>query len=375
MKEYPSFSVIVPCYNVEKYVENALESMFRFRHKGAVEIIIVDDGSEDNTWEVIQRIVSEEKERRDIRAVRHDVNKGVSAATDTACSLAKFEWIVKADSDDIQDSERLSVYESLIRKYPQVCALALDCQRVTEDGELGEYIPFATNTKGVSEILLDSPYQRYASRLGMDNMPDFLNFGGTVAFKRDLYLKWGNLVDEKEGTERFADDTVWAVRYMLSGPVAGAHAMACLYLTRISGALEYRSTGRRYIDVIRQELKSTTASKAHAEAHRRASLCCLRAIEESGLSDWKHEHIHELANRCKQYELFFMAKSYWWSWSYFRRLLWCVCNKNKLVPAHRRWVVNRLLPLPISAALKCTVLKMRSIKKILSSSSKLHRQS
>lgn len=362
MKDYPGFSVIVPCYNVEKYVENALKSIIRFRYEGNVEIVIVDDGSTDNTWEVIQRIVSEEKERRDIRAVRHDVNKGVSAATDTACSLAKNEWIVKADSDDIQDSERLSAYATLIRKYPQVCAIALACQRVTEDGKLGEYIPFAVKTNGVSECLLDSPYQRYAGRMEIGDVPEFLNFGCAVAFKRDLYLKWGNLVDENNPAERFADDTVWAVRYMLSGPVVGANALACLYLSRTSGNLEYRATGRRYNDVIQGELNSDRAAKAQAEAYRRGALCCLRAIEEPGLSDWSHDHIHQLAHRCKQYELFFRTKAYWWSWPYFKRLVWYVRNKNRLVSPHRKWFANRLLPLPVSAVLKCFVLKIRSIK-------------
>ncbi len=362
MSMLPGFSVIMPCFNVERYVEASLKSVFQFNYEGAVEIIIVDDGSTDNTWAVIQKIVSEEKERRDIRAVRHDVNKGVSAATDTACSLAKNEWIVKADSDDIQDSERLSVCASLIRKYPQVCAIALACQRVTEDGKLGEYISYAENAANVSECLLDSSYQRYASRLGIGDALGFINAGGTVAFRRALYLKWGNLVDVDNPSERFADDTVWAVRYMLSGPVVGANAMACLYLTRTSGNLECRASGRRYTDIIQGELNSDRAAKAQAEGYRRCALCCMRAIEEPGLSDWSHEHIHQLACRCKQYELFFRTKAYWWSWPYLRRLVWYVRNRNKLVYPHRKWFANRLLPLPVSAVLRAIVLKIRSIK-------------
>ncbi len=362
MSMLPGFSVIMPCFNVERYVEASLKSVFQFNYEGTVEIIIVDDGSTDNTWEVIQRIVEEEKARRNIRAVRHDVNKGVSAATDTACSLAKNEWLVKADSDDIQDAERLSVYANLIRKYPQVCAIALDCQRVTEGGELCEYIPFAINTNGVSDCLLESPYQRYAGRMEIGDVPGFLNFGGTVAFKRDLYLKWGNLVEEEIPAERFADDTVWAVRYMLSGPVAGANALACLYLSRTVGNLEFRAEGMLYRDVIRGELNSGRAAKAQAEAYRRGALCCLRAIEEPGLSDWPHEYIHQLAHRCKQYELFFRTKADWWTWPYFRRLIWYVRNKNELLPPHRKWFSRRLLPLPVTALLRCMVLKMRSVK-------------
>ena len=357
----PSFSIAIPCYNVEKFVEDAIKSVLRFQYNGEIQIIIVDDASTDSTWQRIQKTLKHEALGKNICLVRHEINKGVAAATDTAYQYATCEWLVKADADDIQMPGRLNAYAELIRKYPRACALVLACQRISEDGKPYEFIPFSSFGKEVSEYYLYTPQQRYEGRLGIGHEPSFGDFGGTVAFKRELYLKWGNLVDDGCASTRFADDTVWGARYMLSGPVVGSNVVSCLYRTRSSGNLEYRCKGNSYKDLILQEVESVKSISYQAEANKRAKLCCLRAMHDSSLSDWQKDHILQCAHRYEQRQLYFSVRAEWWNWSWFKRVVWYILNRKKLLLVHQGWCFKRLIPLPFAAFARSIVLKLRQM--------------
>lgn len=358
----PSFSVVMPCYNAENFVEEAIKSVLNFEYAGDVQIVIVDDGSTDNTWSRIQQIVQSEGKGKNICTVQHKVNKGVSAATDTACQYASNDWLVKADADDIQMPNRLEAYAQLIQKYPKACALELACQRITVDGIPYEFIPFSSAGKKLDEYFLDTPLQRYQGRMGIGEEPNFCDFGGTVAFKRELYHRWGNLVDEEDGpTVRFADDTVWGARYMLSGPVAGANIVSCLYRSRVTGNLEYRCMGSSYKDILQQEIESENGSLYKAEANRRAECACMKALDNPCLSDWDRGHILLYAQKYNQFAFYFYTRAEWWNWTIFKRIVWYMGNHHKLLPVHRRWCLNRILPLKVAVFFRWSIIKFRHL--------------
>lgn len=356
----PSFSVVMPCYNAENFVEEAIKSVLNFEYAGDVQIVIVDDGSTDNTWSRIQQIVQSEGKGKNICTVQHKVNKGVSAATDTACQYASNDWLVKADADDIQMPNRLEAYAQLIKKYPRACALVLACQRITEDGIPIEFIPFSSAGKKLDEYFLDTPLQRYQGRMGIGEEPDFYDLGGTVAFKRELYLRWGKLVIE-DTCERFSDDIVWTARYMLSGPVVGSNVISCMYRSRISGNLEYRIHGNSFKDLLLNEINSVANSVAKAKASTRAMQCCMQALEQNQLSDWKKEHILAYAEKLKKIALYFKTRVEWWNWTIFKRIAWYIKNRHKLLPVHRGWCFNRLLPLKVAVFFRWIVIKLRRL--------------
>ena len=87
-------SVIVPTYNREKTIERAVQSILRQTY-GYYEIIIVDDGSTDNTEEVIKGI----KDDR-IRYIKYKDNQGVSHARNVGIQEAEYDYIAFLDSDD-----------------------------------------------------------------------------------------------------------------------------------------------------------------------------------------------------------------------------------------------------------------------------------
>lgn len=90
--ENPLVSVIITNYNYAAYVDDAIQSVLSQTHKN-VELIVVDDGSTDNSQEVLQRYTSG-------ATIIYQKNKGVSAARNAGAQRATGEWLVFLDADD-----------------------------------------------------------------------------------------------------------------------------------------------------------------------------------------------------------------------------------------------------------------------------------
>ena len=88
-------SVIIPAYNVEKYIRRGIESVLNQTYP-YIELVIVDDGSTDNTGNIIEEYA---KTDRRINFVKQ-TNQGVSVARNKAIRMSKGEYIVFLDSDD-----------------------------------------------------------------------------------------------------------------------------------------------------------------------------------------------------------------------------------------------------------------------------------
>ena len=90
----PTVSVVIPTYNREQLIGRSIKSVLSQTYQD-FEIIIVDDGSTDNTEEVVSSFNDER-----IRCVRHGTNKGEAAARNTGIKVARGEYIASQDSDD-----------------------------------------------------------------------------------------------------------------------------------------------------------------------------------------------------------------------------------------------------------------------------------
>lgn len=88
-------SIIVPVYNVEKYLEICIESLLYQNLKNA-EILLIDDGSTDNSGKICDSF----SQKYDIVKTIHQKNKGLSGARNTGIKMAKGEYLMFVDSDD-----------------------------------------------------------------------------------------------------------------------------------------------------------------------------------------------------------------------------------------------------------------------------------
>ncbi len=96
-------SVIMGVYNGEKTVQRAVLSITQGTYTD-IEFVIVDDGSTDNTWDVLQSL--KESDSR-IVVIKSDINNGLAFALNTALNSSKGEYVARMDSDDFSYPTRL----------------------------------------------------------------------------------------------------------------------------------------------------------------------------------------------------------------------------------------------------------------------------
>ena len=109
MKNLPSISIIIPLYNVEKYIVECLNSVVQQTYAGAIECIIVDDCGRDNSLTLTKQFVENYNGSIDFRIVCHACNRGLSAARNTGIKNATGDYIYFLDSDDYISNNCLEV--------------------------------------------------------------------------------------------------------------------------------------------------------------------------------------------------------------------------------------------------------------------------
>jgi len=111
----PSVSIIIPTFNRSQKLIRAVQSVLKQTFRD-FEVIIVDDGSSDDTYQAIAFCMSM------IQYVKKEVNQGVSAARNSGIRRASAPWIAFLDSDDYWLEDKLSVQMNYIEAHPGTLA-------------------------------------------------------------------------------------------------------------------------------------------------------------------------------------------------------------------------------------------------------------
>ena len=125
----PKFSVIVPVYKVEEYLETCVNSLLaQGMEEGSMEILLVDDGSPDRCGELCDELAVSYMA---IQAI-HKTNGGLSSARNAGMHKARGEYLIFVDSDDTLEPGALCRIEDALEKYGESDAVFYD--GIEDDG-------------------------------------------------------------------------------------------------------------------------------------------------------------------------------------------------------------------------------------------------
>ena len=125
----PLVSVVMPVYNSESFVADAIESILR-QTLSDFEFFIVDDGSADGSSAIIQEYA--QRDRR-IRFFQHPENRGEAAARNTGMAHVSGKYVTGMDSDDVSLPRRLEKQAAFLDARPDIGAVGISDRKCDED--------------------------------------------------------------------------------------------------------------------------------------------------------------------------------------------------------------------------------------------------
>ena len=199
-KNTPVVSIIVPVYNTGKYLEECLDSILSQTYKN-IEIICIDDGSTDNSPEILKKYAHNDKRLK----VMTQKNLGVISARNNAINEAKGEYILAIDSDDIVADEIVEKFLKALEgnKYALVVP-RVECF----EGQIGEYVMPELNATNMAN------QNCIVSTCGMYKKEYWEKYGGyDEGFSAGMedYDFWWNFFQDKQKAIR-SDDILFFYR-------------------------------------------------------------------------------------------------------------------------------------------------------------------
>ncbi|MEZ6086696.1 MAG: glycosyltransferase family 2 protein [Pirellulaceae bacterium] len=215
----PRFSVIVPCFNEQGALPDAILQLRDCLAGHHMELIVVDDGSTDGTAEELRKI---HERHRDVVVITHDVNLGYGAALKTGIRHASAPLIVITDADGTYPNERIGELVKLAQRYDMVVG-----------SRTGDDVHYS-KLRSVPKFFLKA----YASWIANRKIPD-LNSGLRV-FKKDTAEKFMHMY-----ADGFSFTTTSTLAFMTNGhsvhyePISYAHRIGKSKIKPIRDTLRF----------------------------------------------------------------------------------------------------------------------------------------
>ena len=123
----PKFSIIIPVYNVEKYLKKCLDSVFNQTYK-EYEVIVVNDGTKDSSMDIVKDY--------NVKVINQK-NQGLSAARNAGVKVATGDYLIFLDSDDYWEKNLLKELSKSLKNNPDLVRFQIN--EVYEDGRVIPY--------------------------------------------------------------------------------------------------------------------------------------------------------------------------------------------------------------------------------------------
>ena len=167
----PLISVLMPAYNAEKFINEAIESILDQTYKN-FEFIIVDDASSDDTWNIIQKYAKKDKR---IITLKNKANQKICKTLNKGIEIAKGKYIVRMDADDWSFPDRINKQLKFMELHKNI--VISGCSMMICDSKLNPYAvrSYSSENKELRKsILRQSPFSH-----------------PTIIFKTDIAKKVG----------------------------------------------------------------------------------------------------------------------------------------------------------------------------------------
>lgn len=146
--ENPKISVIMPAYNAEAYISDAIESIL-VQTYGDFEFIIMDDGSKDRTLEIIKKYDDSR-----IRLIQNESNLGIIKTLNKGISESRGKYIARMDADDVSLPERFRLQVEFLEANPQVALVGGQFSYIDGNGKIFAHEKVPTDNDTLQKQLL-----------------------------------------------------------------------------------------------------------------------------------------------------------------------------------------------------------------------------
>lgn len=198
----PRFSVIIPCYNHEEYIAEAIGSVLQ-QSEADLELIVIDDCSSDDSYARIQAFSDPRLRHR-----QNAVNQGAPATINAGISEARGHFVTILNSDDVFDSQRLASLAALLtgQDYDVVGS---DLKLIDQHSELISAADHWWHVwfEGLKQVLRDKQSIRLALLAG-----NLFITTSNLLFRRELFDELGPFCDY-----RYTHDYDWLMRALVAG--------------------------------------------------------------------------------------------------------------------------------------------------------------
>ena len=252
MKNKPFFSIIICCYNSEKFLKQTLKSVENQSFKDW-ELIIIDDGSKDSTFEIINNFKNSYLNNK----IKYffQQNKGYASARNKGIEISNGEWICLLDHDDLMKCNRLEVQFKNINQNKKCKLFSSNSEHIDQDGNFirNQYSVFnPLNIKDSNENF-GIKLLKYGCFIGTE----------TAIFKKDITKEIGKL----DLNYKFISDYDFFIRiglsyeFFISNEILSSHRIH-IYNTQHKffqsgiGYLEYSKLYSNYLFKKRITLKN-----------------------------------------------------------------------------------------------------------------------
>ena len=179
MNEYPLISVLVPAYNHDKYVKETLNSIVEDEYPNK-ELIIINDGSTDNTNSIIEEWIKTQKDKISI-TYKSRSNKGVTKTLNDLIDLSSGEYILFIHSDDYLLPDGIMKRYNYLQNHTEKLAVFADCIIINKDDN-------KIHESGLSDLYFANK-KKYinAESLKKEIITNWSVPGGTIMVKKSAY--------------------------------------------------------------------------------------------------------------------------------------------------------------------------------------------